>query len=92
MLQQDQHFDIWHFLEVLLGVGTIFIPLWWANRGQNQKNHVQNLNRLNYLINETTERPSHKHMDGQPGDTGALQAENIIYPPRPFHNDDSNKG
>jgi hypothetical protein len=79
------HFDLWHYLEVLVGAGTIFIPLWWANRETSRKNHTQNLTRLNYLINETMERPHHKHMDGQPGDTGPLQAEHIAYPPRQFN-------
>jgi hypothetical protein len=80
-----QTFDWLHYIEVLLGAATVFVPLWWANRQQTKNNHAQNLKHFNYLINETTERPHHKHLDGQPGDEGPLMAQNIVYPPRPFN-------
>jgi hypothetical protein len=86
MMLLQEHFDFWHYVEVMVGVSTIFLPMWWANRIESKRNHTQNLSRLNYLINETSERPHHRHTDGQPGDEGPLLAQNIVYPPRPFDN------
>jgi hypothetical protein len=79
--------DFARFIEMLVAVAAIFIPLWAANRKQNREQHKQNLSRFDYLINEAAERPHHAHLDGRPGMKGTLQAENIVYSPRKFEGD-----
>jgi hypothetical protein len=75
-----QGFDVWHMIETAVGVAAIFIPLWWSNRSQNTKQHKENSERLEMLINENEERPSHKH----PELNGPLTAEKIIYSPKQY--------
>lgn len=77
------HPDLWRFLEMLVAVGAIFVPLWWASRQQNKRQHTQNIRRFDYLINEAAERPHHQHLERQ----GPLCAENIRYSPRKFEGD-----
>lgn len=76
--------DIARFFEMLVAVGAIFIPLWWSNRNQNRKQHIQNLRRFDYLINEAAERPHHSHQEN----SGPLTKEGIHYSPHKFEAED----
>jgi len=80
---QADHFDFFRVVEAAIAVGAIYVPLWFANRLQNQRNHKANLRRFDYLINEAAERPHHKHWER----TGTLVAEGIVYSPRKFDGD-----
>lgn len=79
MLQiQSGHFDVSRFIEMVISVAVVFIPLWFSNRKDNKTKHEQNIKRFDYLINEAIERPHHSHEEK----SGNLTASGIRFGPR----------
>lgn len=78
-------------VENFIAVAAIFVPLWYVNREQQKRQHRQNSDKLDTLLDEQAERPSHLHMDAHPDDprrSGPLTADQVRYRPKRRSEDD----